>query len=327
MRDFADCFAALRFVPCGKAFRQRNEVVKKWDAPIKGFGALVFGCDVNVKKKVCEFLYIDLESKLTPMNLQIQPELELRRINFEFPEQIERYWFGKSAFKTHLLNSLTILLPDIEQYLIHNIKNRIKQIGNPQLKQQAQAFIGQEAQHSQQHSKFWDNLHFFGYKFDAYLHFLQAILFKALESRLSISLNLSISAGIEHLTTLIAEYALESDFMAEAEPNLKQLFEWHAVEEIEHKTVVYDVFQNRTKNYLIRIVGLFISNILVLFFLIWGLVILLYQDKKLLDRKVWQESIDFFFTKDKFFYRVLLNSIDYFRKGFHPSQKNNLFLI
>jgi predicted metal-dependent hydrolase len=261
------------------------------------------------------------------MNLQIQPEIQVRHINFEFPQQIQRYWFGKSAFKTHLLNSLTILLPDIEQYLIHNVKHRIKQIDSSQLKQQAQAFIGQETQHSRQHSKFWDNLQFFNYKFDTYLHCLRAILFKTLESRLSVSFNLSISAGIEHLTTLIAEYALESDFMAEAEPHLKQIFEWHAVEEIEHKTVVYDVLQNTNKNYLIRILGLFISNILVLFFLIWGLVLLLYQDKKLLNRKVWQESIDFFLFKDKFFYRVLLNSRDYFRKGFHPSQKNNLFLI
>lgn len=261
------------------------------------------------------------------MNLQTQPEIQVRHKNFEFPQETERYWLANSAFKTHLLNSLTIMLPDIEQYLIHNVKNRIKHIDSLWLKQQAQAFIGQEAQHSRQHSKFWDNLHFFNYKFDTYLSFLRAILFKTLESRLSISLNLSVSAGIEHLTTLIAEYALESDFMAEAEPNLKQLFEWHAFEEIEHKTVVYDVLQNTTKNYLIRIVGLFISNILVLFFLIWGLVILLYKDKKLLDRKVWQESIDFFLLKDEFFYRVLLNSIYYLCKDFHPSQKVSLFLV
>jgi uncharacterized protein len=258
------------------------------------------------------------------MNLQIQPEIEVRHVNFEFPLQIERYWLGKSAFKTHLSNSLTVLLPDIEQYLIDNVKNRIKQIDNPQLKKQAQAFVTQEAQHSRQHSKFWVNLESFNYKFDTYLHCLRAILFKTLESRLSISLNLSISAGIEHLTTLIAEYALESDFLVEAEPHLKQLFEWHAVEEIEHKTVVYDVFRSTSNNYLIRILGLFISNILVLFFLIWGLAILIYQDKKLLDRKVWQESIAFFLIKDKFFYRVLLNAIDYFRKDFHPSQKHQM---
>ncbi|BAY12167.1 metal-dependent hydrolase [Calothrix sp. NIES-2098] len=246
-------------------------------------------------------------------------KLETRHVNFEFSNKIERYWLGNSAFKTHLLNSLTILLPDIEKYLIQNVKRRIRKIDNPELKQQAQAFICEEAQHSQHHSKFWHNLHLLGYKFDGYLLVLRQILFKFLSAKLSISLNLAVGAGIEHLTTLMAEYALDGDFIASAEPNLKRLFEWHAIEEIEHKNVVYDVLQYNNKSYFIRIAGLLISNLLVLFFLFWGLAILLYQDKKLLNRKVWQETIQFLFTKEKFLHRALLNSIDYLRKDFHPS--------
>lgn len=254
-------------------------------------------------------------------------QIQVRRVNFEFPTQIERYWFGKSAFKTHLFNSFTLGVPDIEKYLIRNVKKRINDIDNAQLKQEAQAFISQEGQHSLQHSKFWDNLRFLGYKFDTYLVWLRAILFNNLERRLSTNFNLAISAGIEHLTTLMAEYTLDADLFAEAEPELRELFEWHAVEEIEHKTVLYDVLQNATNSYLLRLAGMFIANILVLVFLNLGLAMLLYQDKKLLDRKVWQEMIDFWIIKDKFMYRVLLNSIDYFRKDFHPSQRDNLFLL
>ncbi|MBW4606953.1 MAG: metal-dependent hydrolase [Hassallia sp. WJT32-NPBG1] len=247
-------------------------------------------------------------------------KIEIRRLNFDFSANTERYWFKQSVFKTHLFNSVTIFIPEIEKYLIINVKKRINFIDNPQLKQQAQAFICQEGQHLHQHTKFWNILHASGYKFDTYLRCEQTILFDILERQISLNLNLAIAAGIEHLTTLMAEFALETDLFAEAEPELKQLFEWHALEEIEHKTVLYDVLENATNNYFLRQVGMFIAHILVLFFLNFGLVMLLYQDRKLFDRKVWQELIEFWITKEKFLYKALFNAINYLRKDFHPSE-------
>ena len=254
-------------------------------------------------------------------------KIKVRRLNFDFSANTHKYWFNQSVFKTHLFNSITISTPEFEKYLILNVKKRINFIDNPQLKQEAKAFICQEGQHSHQHTKFWDNLRASGYKFDTSLRWLQTILFDILEQQMSINLNLAVAAGIEHLTTLIAEFALETDLFAEAEPELKQLFEWHALEEIEHKTVLYDVLQKATNNYLLRLLGMFIAHILIFFFLNSGLAILLYQDRKLFDRKVWQELIEFWFTKDKFLSKALFNGIDYLRKDFHPSQKDHLLLI
>jgi predicted metal-dependent hydrolase len=254
-------------------------------------------------------------------------KIEVRRLNFNFSANTQRYWFNQSVFKTHLFNSFTIFIPEIEKYLILNVKKRINFLDNPQLKQEAQAFICQEGQHSYQHTKFWNNLRASGYKFDTYLRWVQTILFDILERQMSLNFNLAIAAGIEHLTTLIAEFALETDLFAEAEPKLKQLFEWHALEELEHKTVLYDVLQNATNNYLLRQLGMFLAHILILLFLNLGLAMLLYQDRKLFERKVWQEFIEFWLTKDKFLYKALFNARDYLRKDFHPSQKDNLFLI
>lgn len=248
-------------------------------------------------------------------------------MNFEFPKQMEKYWFGNSPFKTHLLNSLTLLLPDIEHYLIFNVSQRLKLIENPELLQAGKAFIGQESQHSLQHTKFWENLRASGYNIDFYLHCLKVVLFKALANQLNNQLNLAISAGIEHITTLFAEFALELNFLQAAEPTLKNLFEWHAVEEIEHKSVVFDVLQNSTRSYPVRLLGLVISHLLVLVFLNLGLVMLLYQDKKLFDPKVWQEMIQFWLTQEKVLFRVLFNALKYCKITFHPSQINNLFLL
>ncbi|MBW4638878.1 MAG: metal-dependent hydrolase [Gloeocapsa sp. UFS-A4-WI-NPMV-4B04] len=261
------------------------------------------------------------------MTQRTAPHIEVRRINFDFPKQIDRYWFGNSPFKTHLFNSFTLFLPDGEQYMIRNVGRQLKQIKNPQLKQEVRAFIGQEGQHSIQHMKLWDNLRLQGYKIDIYIRFVRFILFNTLERRLSINLNLAIIAACEHITTLFAEFVLETEFFAQAEPNLKNLFEWHCVEEIEHKSVAYDVFQYKSNSYLLRIIGMLISHLLVLGFLNLGLIMLLYQDKKLLDKKVLQQMSQFWLTKDKFMFRALKNSLDYSKNNFHPSQRDNLLLI
>jgi predicted metal-dependent hydrolase len=108
-------------------------------------------------------------------------------MNFEFPKQIDRYWFGNSPFKTHLFNSFTLLLPDAEQYIIRNVGRQLKQINKPQLKQEVREFISQEGQHSSQHTKFWDNLRLQGYEIDTYTRFVRAIFLNTLERRLSIS--------------------------------------------------------------------------------------------------------------------------------------------
>lgn len=254
-------------------------------------------------------------------------KIKVRRLNLDFSQHIQRYWFEESIFKTHLFNSLTIGVCDVEKYLIESVNKRINFINNPQLKQDAQAFIGQEGQHSLQHQKFWDNLSLLGYKFDTYLICLRMTFRQILPHCMSPNLNLAVSVGIENLTTLLAEFALESHFFADAEPSLKQLFEWHAVEELEHKAVVFDVLQSTTNNYLLRLLGMFIGNILVFWFLNLGMIILLYQDKKLFDQQVWQEFFEFWITKDKFLYKVLLNAIDFCRPDFHPAQKDHLFLI
>jgi predicted metal-dependent hydrolase len=129
------------------------------------------------------------------------------------------------------------------------------------------------------------------------------------------------------LTTLFAEFTLDKDYLTEAEPRLKKLFEWHSAEEIEHKSVAYNVLQNATNSYQLRLLGMLISHILILSLLNLGLLMLLYQDKKLLDRKVWQEMLQFWFIKEKLLLRGLRNSLDYSKKNFHPSQRDNLFLI
>jgi predicted metal-dependent hydrolase len=247
--------------------------------------------------------------------------IQLRPIHFDFPSQISRYWLGNSPYKTHLLNSLTLLLPDVERYINQTVKQQLPHIQAPQLRQEVRAFIAQEAQHASQHTKFWDNLRQQGYAIEPYLGLVHAVLFAGLAQRLS--LHLAIVAGLEHLTSLLAEIALQEDFLAPAEPPLKALFEWHAAEEIEHQNVAYDVLQAHSQNYFLRLLGLVISNVVMLGLMNWGIILLLQQDQKWGDRQVWQELMQVWFLQEKLLPRAIISGLRYAQPAFHPSQKNN----
>lgn len=244
-------------------------------------------------------------------------QVQFRQVNFEFPDQIKRYWLGNSPFRTHLFNSLHLFLPDIERWIIRNIKRTVSQIKEP-LKQDLRVFIQQEGQHSSQHAKFWDKLRQQGYQLEQFLAFENNVLSRL--DKLGLILNLAAIAGFEHITTLIAEIALKNNLLAEAEPNVKEILEWHAQEEIEHQSIAFDVLKATSDSYLIRVAGLVIGHLLAIVFLNLGLVVLLSQDKKLWNHQVWQEMGQFWLFKDKVLLKAVLNFCQYLKISFHPTR-------
>lgn len=251
-------------------------------------------------------------------------QIVVRQMQFHFSPNIDKHWLGNSPFRTHFFNSLTLLFPEGEQLAIRVFKRKINQIQDLKLKEDVVAFIGQEGQHSVSHSSFWSILRQQGYELDTFSQILR--VFISQKQRFSTDFYISTAAGFEHFTGCLAEFVLESDYLAEVEPQLKELFEWHFAEELEHKTVAYDFFLSTSGNYFLRIIGLINSHLAVLGSVSLGLVILLSQDKKLFNLKTWRDLSQFLFLKEKFLLKALSNFFEYWKGDFHPSHKDTSFL-
>jgi predicted metal-dependent hydrolase len=249
----------------------------------------------------------------------------IRHPQFQFSAHIQRYWLGNNPFRTHLMNSFTLALPATEKWSIRVLRRVLKQINNPEVKQDALTFIGQEGQHASAHTLFWQNLRQQGYRIDRYLKAINVVL-KWSETHLSPVCNLALLAGFEHLTECIAELCLEQHLFDTAESDLKRLFEWHAAEEIEHKTVAYDVLNDLSQSYTLRILGLVIAYIYLFIVISLGTFLLLQQDRKIFSFSVWSDLIQVCFVKEKLFPRAGAAFIEYFRSDFHPSQHDNAAL-
>jgi predicted metal-dependent hydrolase len=77
---------------------------------------------------------------------------------------------------------------------------------------------------------------------DGLIEQLDTLLFKTYRSRFSREYTLAITGALEHFTALGANTLFdERDLMKDAHPNVRAMYAWHAIEEVEHKGVAYDV--------------------------------------------------------------------------------------
>jgi len=256
------------------------------------------------------------------MHEKIRP----RSLTFMFSPGIAKHWFGQSPFKTHWLNSYTLIIPEGEKFILRTTKRYVDRVDG-ELKEQVFGLLAQEALHSKEHERFYDNLRGHGYKIEGYLHGYRFVSYKVMEKVGDLlfgpKLLLSTAAGIEHINAVIAEIGLTHDFLASADPQVRALFEWHYAEEIEHKAVVYDVLQRVAPSYLLRAAGLFFATLTFVGALAVGTAVLLRQDRQLVTRQSLRESARFFFKEPGFLLQYSSAVRAYLRRQFHPNERDN----
>jgi uncharacterized protein len=245
-----------------------------------------------------------------------------RRPDFQFDKDYPKHWLGGSPFKTHFLNSLTIIFPTGEKYFIRSVKNILSNVRSELLKNDAALFIKQESEHFKEHEKFFKILNKQEYKYKNLVNLLDHVVNEILEPYLDKETNLSITAGLEHITALLSEISLEENFLEDAPQKLQDLFNWHAAEEIEHRAVAFDILQEITASYSKRIQGIIIGYIIISIFSALCTSYLLYQDKELFKLKTFKDFSEIFFTDQALFLKAIKIFFRYLNPDFHPDNED-----
>lgn len=179
--------------------------------------------------------------------------IPVRKMGFDFSDVPKDYMNGSLA-KSHLFDGLNLLFPEGERFFMRAVRDGLNKIDNPDLKQQARGFFGQETQHAIEHEKFFDALEQNGYDFRKRLNKLDSFIIK-MRDVLPAGLRLSLTAGAEHLTAVLGACTLNDDDIEKSHPAMRDLIQWHAIEEIEHKAIAFDVYQESNGNYPLRVIG------------------------------------------------------------------------
>lgn len=121
------------------------------------------------------------------------------------------------------------------------MRNVRDKVSDPQLQAQIAAFIGQEAMHSKAHGEFNEAWRRDDYNLDRFQNWLNE-RDKYLRT-ISPKLQLALTCAFEHFTALLGIYFTASRTSKTLDQDALKLWVWHAIEEIEHRSVAFDVYQ------------------------------------------------------------------------------------
>ena len=184
------------------------------------------------------------------------------KLDFQLDDRVPRFWNGGDPFKTRFFDAMSLTFPIGERYFISTVRNYRDQIQDPVLLEQVKDFTRQEAQHGIVHTKFNSMLQQQGQDTEANDRLLNW-KFKWQLRAWSNKFNIAYTAAAEHLTAMMCSTFFERpDILAPFDPRIRAMYVWHAIEEVEHKAVAYDVMTKVAKvSYFTRVAALIYFSI------------------------------------------------------------------
>lgn len=254
-----------------------------------------------------------------------------RDIHFNLDDVDLKSWNSHGTHVSHMLNALSIVFPEGEKFFIESARHFKGQLTDPQLLNDLQGFIGQEAMHGREHRVYNARLAAMGYSIDRLEKESMALLrARAGSDPLR---KLAATCALEHFTAVLADVLLSHPELIPEENShreLRALWMWHAVEENEHKAVCYDVYQSVAKGpkaYWLRV-----SVMAEITYYFWRRIAqnhahLVARDGIHKDWRGWLKLAQFGFGRRGALRHVLKPYLDYFKPGFHPWQHDNRALL
>ena len=233
-------------------------------------------------------------------------------------KQVPRHWMSGSPTATAVANGVNLLFPHGERFFVRSVKRFLDRIDDPVLRAQIKGFFGQEGRHAHAHDRFNQILRAQGVEIDRFLDGYKR-LSSWLEAHTPPRLNLAVTAAAEHFTAILAEGAFSHGVLDNAAPEMRELLAWHAAEELEHKSVAFDVLQTIDPSYALRMAGLAYATVTLGGFWLWGALALMRQEK--LGVRHVRREIGRVPSGDRVVRRVFLRGIrQYIARDFHPSR-------
>ena len=204
--------------------------------------------------------------KKSKMASSIAYRIQPRKVKFEWPNTpID--WIPEQPFVSYFINEINMILPAGEFWFCRLYNKVLPQIQDEKLKHDVQAFIRQEAMHAQAHNSankeylserqidIQRNLKLMDFLFGKLLadQPLGLSIPKPLQHQWDL-FRLGVVATVEHMTCVLGQYALYNTEWQKrgADPAMLDLVKWHGAEEIEHRTVAFDLYRHLGGGYLAR---------------------------------------------------------------------------
>jgi predicted metal-dependent hydrolase len=260
-------------------------------------------------------------------NVVASREIKPRSFALEIPEGTPRHWLGGDPYMTHLLNAFSLMFPQGERFFMDSVRAFRDQLTDERLKRDVRGFLSQEALHSREHHVLNGFLTKLGFDAEGIDRAVGDDLARRRAARRPID-DLAVTCALEHFTALLAELWLARPELRElaVEP-LRTLWTWHAIEELEHKAVAFDVYRNVGGSYKTRVYWMARTTVAFILGISLCHVHLMRADGELkgvryLARRWWK-----FWGVRGLFTQLVPHYLRYYGRDFHPSEQDHTALI
>ncbi|SPL69674.1 metal-dependent hydrolase [Acinetobacter stercoris] len=248
--------------------------------------------------------------KNSKIGSSIQYHIKPRKVKFEWTETPVD-WIPNHPFVSYFINEINMILPAGEFWFCRLYNKVLPQITDEKLKEDVRAFIRQEAMHAQAHnSANKEYLTARNISVERNLKLMDFLFTKVLaDEPLGLKVpklaehhwdlfRLGVVAGVEHMTCVLGKYALYNKEWAAlgADTNMLDLVKWHGAEEIEHRTVAFDLYRHLGGSYIARYYMSVLVIVAVLGLWVDGAAHIMSQDPRFSDKKpslfrpwIWRE--------------------------------------
>lgn len=222
---------------------------------------------------------------------------------------------------------LSAMFPDGERFFIHTVRHYQKNIDNERLTADIRGFIGQEAHHGKCHEDLNDELEKLGLPMSIVSdNMLNRV--DMLKRRFGPPRQLALTVAMEHFTAGLAEFVLKNpEVLDNAPPVFRQMMLWHSVEEIEHKSVAFDVFRSQVDDEWMRRRVMVIAMITLFSRITYFQIRMLIHTRHFPSLREWKDAFSFFWGKKGILRDNFRGMKKFFRKGFHPNDIDQSALI
>lgn len=255
-------------------------------------------------------------------------ELFVRRPGLQ-PQRSEEplYYLYDNAAISLFFSAISASIPEMEKQFIHSMRNFQEYIRDARLQKEVKAFIGQEAHHSNEHKTLNRFLTDAGLDFSVIERQMQEAM-TSWKMSSSPKQQLAFTVCMEHFTGLMADFGMRkrTDFMEHfSNETLRELWAWHLIEEAEHKSVAFDLYQETVDDPLrlrLRLTMIYVTWFMV-YFNVASTWRLLRQTGEASNLRGLAKGIRFLAGRRGFLTTMMKGYLDFYRSGFHPWDHDN----
>jgi predicted metal-dependent hydrolase len=203
-------------------------------------------------------------------------------VAFEFPDDLSAVWSTRFPEFACAADGVSLLMPYVEPQVVRAVRGAVPLLGDDDLVERVEGYLFQERRHHRQHRRFNDLL-------TVQVPALRRIegwmdrTYRWLGEHRSLRFNVAFAAGFETVAFATARWTERhvGELFTGAEPVPATLFLWHLAEEVEHKTIAYEVFEAIDGSRLRYAAAMSLSALLLIWFTFLSTVVLLTSSKRI----------------------------------------------